>query len=376
MSHALALRDHGAVQSAVVRTTVAGAAAGLVHALAPGALTDALSLCVIGLAAVPPRTLRSAAVAALLACVGGAAAVLPMGAGLVLLAGCGAALFARDLDGGAGARLVAGVAGVAAMAGGLFVADGLLAGLLAGLAPALGWLAAGGAAGLCAGLGVVGREVEWQVMLPAGPQAVPSLPVARERSPAPGVPVPVSLVSPGAPGPVSGEGGELGELLGRAALACRQARESLGDEAPAAARAATDLLSRIGAFSLRWRDLDRQLEGTDRAALTARVERMVERAHAAVDDEVRGEYLRAERALRQQVDDLDAIRGWQERSLARLHHHVAVLERLRLAAIHRRSVAAGRSGDELTSLVDELSDAGLEMDGAAEILAELPATAT
>src|SRR5258707_521717 len=130
MSHALALRDHGAVQSAVVRTTVAGAAAGLVHALAPGALTDAFALCAIG------------------------------------------------------------------------------------LAPALGWLAAGGAAGLCAGLGVVGREVEWQAALPEAADAVPSLPAAGDGSPVAGAWVTRGRLSTVTAEPMAGEGGELGELLG------------------------------------------------------------------------------------------------------------------------------------------------------------------
>jgi hypothetical protein len=354
MASALAVRDHRELQSAALRTAAAGAAAGLLHALFPGPLTDALALCALGISAVPPRSWRSAAIAALLACAGAGAAALPLGPGLILLAGCGAALYARDA-GGAGRSLVAGVAGVGALAAGLFVAEGLRAGLLVGLAAPLSWMAAGGAAGLCAGLGVVGRELEWRPVLPTGEPAHATLPPPATAAP---------------------EGGELGQLLGRAAVACRQARESLGEEAPAAARAASDLLERIGAFSQRWRDLDRQLGGLERASLVERAERMAERARAAVDDEVRDEYLRAERALRQQIDDLDAIRGWQERSLARLYHHVAVLERLRLAAIHRRSVATGRSGDELSALVDELSTAGLELDGAAEILAELPAASS
>lgn len=392
MPHTLALRDHGAVQSAVVRTSLAGAAAGLLHALVPGPLSDALALFAVGLAAVPPRSLRSAALAAILACT--AAAAFAMSAPLLIGAILVAALFLRDLprpvagqalgDGesesagsgaGEGRQLVAGLAGVAAVAGGQFVAGGLLAGLLGDLPPALAWLCAGGAAGFVTGLGTVGREVVWQAVLPAPSSTAPLLatgPGCRVHTSDERLPLPPPQGTGTHAGGASSASLELRDLLDRAGAAHRLAQASLGDEAPDAVRAAARLVERIAAFAARWADLDRQLAGSDRAALVARREQLAERARAAVDDEVRGEYQRAAAALGQQVDDLDAIRGWQERSLARVHHHVAVLERLHLAALHRRSVATGRSGHELDGLVDELSTAGLELDGAAELLAELP----
>lgn len=352
---------HGRLQSAALRTAFAGAVAGLLHAIGPGfglwssAASDALALLLVGLAAVPPRSLGSAALAALLASAAAAFGLLPPWASLLLLLACGGALYARDLEGGAGRRLAAATIGGAAVAGGLLVAEGLHAAIGAGLGDELAWLIAGGGAGFCAGLGVLGRQLELR----------PAAAALALDGAGPG-----QLVGRPAPPPSAHEG-ELGELLARAAQASQQASEALGSEAPAAARAAASLLQRVGGFAQRWRELDRQLQGTDRAALLGRAADLEARVAATTDEQARDQYQRAARALHQQIDDLDHIRAWQERSLARLHHHVAVLERLRLAALHRRSVATGRSGDELAELADELSTAGLELDGAAELLAEL-----
>jgi hypothetical protein len=49
---------------------------------------------------------------------------------------------------------------------------------------------------------------------------------------------------------------------------------------------------------------------------------------------------------------------------------VATLERLRLAALRHRSVDASRLGAELQPVVDELADAGGDLDLASEALDE------
>jgi hypothetical protein len=271
----------------------------------------------------------------------------------------GGLLFARDTD-GAPRKVAAATAGGLALAAGLFVAAMARSSeVMDALPPALEWLTLGGAAGFVAGLGVVGREV------------------AFERRPALEQRAAVAL-------PPATPDGELGELLSRAVAASRDIDEALGEPGEpscsispgaavgGAAAAARQLVDKIARFAARWCEIERQVASTDRLALVERMERMVARARAAADDAVRADYLRAERALRQQLDDLDCIRGFHERAVARLHHHVAVLERLRLASVHRRSADAGWRADELVPLVDELGAASLDLDGAAEALAELP----
>src|SRR5438045_1758017 len=99
MAHELILRDHRAVQHAVARTTAAGAAAGLIHVVADGGPLELLGLLAIGLAAVPPRSLRSAATALLFAALGSGAALgvgWPAAAAMLLF---WAMIYARDVQG-------------------------------------------------------------------------------------------------------------------------------------------------------------------------------------------------------------------------------------------------------------------------------------
>jgi hypothetical protein len=348
MPHELVLRDHRALQQAVVRTTVAGAGAGLLHACVPGVLGGAFGMLAVGIAAVPPRSLRSLALAGTLAAlvVGTAQlAAWPAAAAAALLGGL---LYARDAD-GTGRRLAATIGGAVALAAGGFVALALgAAEALEGVPPALAGLTLGGAAGFLAGFGVLGREVE----------RVPSL-----------APADAARALPAAEPPADGSG-EFGELFARATAACHDVERSLGDEEPSAATAARELVRRVAGFAGRWRALETDAARLDRAALLARLDHMTARARDAVDEDARADYRRAERALRQQLDDLDGIAACRERAVARLHHHVAVLERLRLAALHRRSADAGATGVELAPLVDELAAASLDLDAAAQGLRE------
>ena len=359
MSNELVLRDHGALQYAVLRTTFVGAAAGLVEFYHHAPLVDAAVLFGLGCAVVVPKSLRSASVAAALACAAAGAwfvstplTVLGWTAGGAAAALTGM-LFAREAKGGA-RRLLSTVAGALAFCGGLFVFSRSGVELAETLPWALPYLAAGAAGGFVAGFGALGREVTLQAALPAGDAAL-------QRNALP------------PPAPASTETGELGELLVRARSASDDVERALGRDVPGAVAASQDLLKKVSAFAWRWRDIERQLARTDRAELIARMDRVGERSRAAADDVVRAEYQRAERALKQQLDDLDSIRGCQDRALARLHHHVAVLERLRLAALHRHSAESGKSAEALLPLVEELSAASLDLDGAAEVLAELSA---
>lgn len=348
MSFELRIRDHVELQSAVARATVAGGAYGLLEWRWPGPSSVFLGLFAIGLSAVPPRSWRSAMLAAgvaVLACLAGA---LGGAAGTLAFAAVGGLIFARDLE-GTRPKTVAALAGAIGLGAGLFVSNSIGgSGALAAIPPGLAALALGGATGFIASLGVTGRELDWRFS-------------DGERLP----------VAP--PAPSLAGGGELSGLLGRAAQALAEAKVALGDEAPEARSAAEDLVGRIERFGLRWRQLDQEAGRTDRLALAGRLEQIITRERDAGDEVVRGEYTRARVALRAQLDYLDGIQRDHDRAVARLHHHIAVLERLRLAALHHRSADASRVGEDLAPLVGDLTAAGLELDVAAETLAELPA---
>ena len=134
-------------------------------------------------------------------------------------------------------------------------------------------------------------------------------------------------------------------------------------------------MGKIERFAVRWHDLEKELSVTDKPALAERLAGVKAREEAAADAVVREEYASAREALTRQVEYLDGIERGRERAVARLHHHVAVLERLRLAALHHRAVTAGRVGEELAPLVEDLVAAGRDLDCDAEAIAELPTLA-
>ena len=348
MSFDLSIRDHGELHSAAARATVAGGAFGLLEWRWPGPSALLLGLLAVGLSAVPPRSWRSAMIAAGAAVLAGLAGSLGGPFGALGFAALGGLLFARDLA-GTGRKAVAAVAGAIGLGAGLFVASTIgESGALAALPPGLVALGLGGATGFIASLGVTGRELAWRFN--DGPK-----------------------LEPATSAPSLAAGGELGGLLGRATLALGEAKAALGDQAPEARAAAEDLVGRIDRFGRRWRELDEEAGRTDRLALAVRLEEIIAREKGATDEEVRDEYGRARAALRAQLDYLDGIERGHDRAVARLHHHIAVLERLRLAALHHRSADASRVGEELAPLVRDLTAAGHELDIAAETLAELPA---
>jgi hypothetical protein len=350
MSRNLSIGNHEELHAAVVRAAIAGGAYGLLHWRWPGPGAQVLGVVAIGLAAVPPRTWRSAAVAAAVAVLAGAASALGGVTGAVCLAALGGVTFARGVKGGGRAAVAAG-AGALALAAAWFVERAFTGSeILAALPQGLTAVGAGAAAGFVAGMGVIGRELGFADEAAATAAAATA-------------PVNVPPTT------------ELGGLLERAQVAFGEARGALGDGAPEACSAAEDLLGRIVRFGKHWHDLEVEAGRTDRAALSVRLDQIVAREEAAKDDVVRAEYAHARGALREQLDYLDGIERGRDRAVARLHHHIAVLERLRLAALHHRSADATRVGEELAPLVEDLTAAGRDLDYAVEALAELPATA-
>ncbi|HEX4456649.1 MAG TPA: hypothetical protein VIA18_01685, partial [Polyangia bacterium] len=173
-----------------------------------------------------------------------------------------------------------------------------------------------------------------------------------------------------------GDQSELGQLLGRAARAHRDALAAMGDEAPAARAAADDLVHKMTRFGRRWRDLELEAARSRPDELGARLLIMGRKLEATTDPLARLELGRAQEAMTAQLGYLDEIRHGRERALARLEHQVAALERLRLAALRHRSVDAARLGAELQPVVDELAQAGGDFDVASEALAEASADMT
>ncbi len=337
---ALMLKDHDKLHESIVRAVLAGGAAAVAGVFLPAYLGAAATALALGVAVAVPKSWPSAAWALLWACAAGAAIKLggPIGATAGALA-VGASV-ARGVNGAPLKLLTAGLgalgAATAAMIGRAVGQTEVLAFLPSGLEA----LAVGAASGLVVGVSSIGRNL------------------ARLDAP-----LEADLIE------LQGEG-ELGQLLGRAAGAYRQAVEALGDQAPTARAAADDLISKMTRFGRRWSEVESQAARSLPADLKERLEAIDRRIETCEDPVARAEFERAREALSAQVAYLDEIRQGRERAVARLTHQVATLERLRLAAVRHRSVDATRLGLELQPVVEEISEAGGDFDLASEALTE------
>ena len=165
---------------------------------------------------------------------------------------------------------------------------------------------------------------------------------------------------------------ELGQLLGRAADAYRDAVKAIGGEAPAARDAADELVGKMTRFGRRWRELEleaaRVAPGGSEGAAPARRPP----ARGSTNDPLaRAELARAREALAAQLAYVDEIR---ERPRARARPARAPGGDARAAAAGRRcairSADAARLGAELAAGRRGAGPAGGDFDIAAEALTE------
>jgi hypothetical protein len=348
----LSLNDHDKFHAAVARSVLAAGAAGLVGMFLPAPGAAALLTLAAGLAVVVPASFRSAAIAAVLACIAGGAMKLP-GAWLgplVTALAVGLAV-GRDLDaakeGGWVRRL--GVVGLGALGAGGALLVGRAIQATAALPSGIEALAGGAAGGLMIGVASLGRHIGFAK--PALDAELRTLAAANSDN-------------------------EIGELLLRAANAWREAKAALGGQADEVQQAADDLVVKIVGFARRFCEVEAEARRTRPDELRERLNQLEARLAATTDAMARAEFARARDAVAAQLGSLGEIDKGRERAVARLTHQVAILERLRLAAIRHRSVDATRLGAELAPVVDELADAGSDLDLASDALTEATAATT
>jgi hypothetical protein len=102
--------------------------------------------------------------------------------------------------------------------------------------------------------------------------------------------------------------------------------------------------------------------------LDARAADLDARIAAATDDEVKTQYTSARAALEDQRKYRDRIRASRERMVARLHNHVAALEKFQLAA---SGLEASRVASEGAPAVKQLDEMSAEVVASGEALAEV-----
>lgn len=349
----LSLNDHDKFHAAVARSVLAAGAAGLVGMFLPAAAGAALLALGVGLAIVVPSSLTSAAIAGVLACVAGGAMRLPGVLGPLLATLAVGVTVARELtpaaDGKSEWLRRLGVMGVGALGAGGALLVGKAIAATSVLPTGIEALAGGAAGGLMIGVASLARHVT--IAGPALDAELRTLAAANT-------------------------GSEIGELLLRAANAWREARVALGGQAAEVQAAADDLVVKIVGFARRFCEVEAEARRTKPDELRDRLARLEVRLAATTDPMARTEFVRARDAVAAQLASLDEIDKGRERAVARLTHQVAILERLRLAAIRHRSVDATRLGAELAPVVDELADAGSDLDLASDALTEATVAAT
>lgn len=111
-----------------------------------------------------------------------------------------------------------------------------------------------------------------------------------------------------------------------------------------------------------------KLAGATEAELAQRKAELDQRIAAATDNEVKTQYQAARAALDDQQRYRDHIRQGRERLVARMHNHVAALEKFELAATSLEASRAASAGAVAVGQLDELSQ---DVAASGDALAEL-----
>lgn len=160
-------------------------------------------------------------------------------------------------------------------------------------------------------------------------------------------------------------GGEVRELADRAFGVWEKVDKTLEPEAPAR-RAIEDSVVRLYEVALKWASVESDGARTPADTLVERMD-AIEGKIAHTDDAVaKKQYREAHAALAEQLRYLREIATARERVIARMHHYLAAMERLRFAVLNNRSADASRVSTEVQPILDDLRDLGSEIDCSSE----------
>lgn len=356
----ISISDHEKLHDNVGRAVLVGAGCAVLSLFLPRVYAMPLLAVGLALSIVPPISIADAALVLALGCaVGGAAlAKLPLLAAIpfaimVARGQRGQSLWFSSLIGAAGWLVTM-----------RFGAAVLERGTLAMLPSGFEALIVGATSGFLIGVGSIGRHLRIQKNDDVKSMPMPSIDPATATNATSNATAATATATSGAPTD------ELSILMARAKRARDQATQVLGESQPMAITAANDLIERMTGYVGRWLELARDTAGADRVALAAQVKMIEDKRDRADDAQVKADFERAVQAFRCQLEYLDEIERGKARAEAKLLHHIALLERLRMAALHHRSVDAARLGGELSSVVEELTEAGGELDVSAAAIKE------
>jgi hypothetical protein len=157
---------------------------------------------------------------------------------------------------------------------------------------------------------------------------------------------------------------EVRGLCARAAAIWSAAKDRISDDAGKA-------LVRDGVLKtleVAGKSAEVKVTGPSEADLAARIADLDQRIAAATDAEVKAQYQAARAAVGDQQRYRDHIRQGRERLVARMHNHVAALEKFELAATGLEAARAASSGATAVQQLEELSH---DVAASGEALAEI-----
>jgi hypothetical protein len=169
--------------------------------------------------------------------------------------------------------------------------------------------------------------------------------------------------------------GEVAELADRAHALWTQVEASL-DRADPARRAIEDSVIRLYEVAGRWQAVECDGARTPADALVERMQQIEAKLAATEDAVAKEQYEQARGALAEQLRYLREIGTSRERVLARMHHYLAAMERLRFAVINHRSHDASRLSTDVQPILDDLKDLGRDIDFNSDALGEVETEAT
>jgi hypothetical protein len=164
--------------------------------------------------------------------------------------------------------------------------------------------------------------------------------------------------------------GEVGELLGRAATLWDKVDGSLERDS-SARRAIEDSVLRLFEVAQKWQSVESESSLPPADKLVERMEEIDQKIARTDDSVAKGQYERARGALAEQLRYVQEINTSKERVIARMHHYLAAMERLRFAVINHRSADASRLSTEVQPILDDLNALGKEIDCTSEAIGEV-----
>lgn len=164
--------------------------------------------------------------------------------------------------------------------------------------------------------------------------------------------------------------GEVRELCERAIALWPQVDASL-ESSPQLRNTVEESFLRLFDVGKTWQAVGGDATPTHAEPLTRRIQALDEKIAATKDPIARGQYQDAKTALAEQLRYLIEIATSRERVVARMHHYLAAMERLRFALIKHRSADASRLSGEVEPILNSLADVGKELDFTSEAIGEV-----